>query len=126
MRPSFSRRAIRASVVGSCVLINGIAGAATSLAPDNGGGIDTRLFRTAVDSKGFFTVDGADVAGKGDVAFGLVLDAGFGLLRRREHRVVDTQMHGVLMGSYSPIRGLTIGLGLPTDLVSGDPIATAA
>ena len=126
MRRSFLRRAPAlwgAAAVVTCALS---ASGATSLAPDNGGGIDTRLFRTAVDSKGFFTVDGADVQGKGDVAFGLVLDAGFGLLRLREKpaRVIDTQLHGVLMGSISPVRGLTIGLGLPTDLVSGDPLGT--
>jgi len=131
MRPSFFRRATCASGVVTCALFGSIASGATSLAPDNGGGIDTRLFRSAVDSKGFFTVDGADVQGKGDVAFGLVLDAGFGLLRLREKpgrtadRVIDTQLHGVLMGSISPLRGLTVGLGLPTDLVSGDPLGAA-
>ncbi len=119
MRSSFSRRAIRASVVVFCVLTKVSARAATSLAPDNGGGIDTRLFRSAVDSKGFFAVDGADVIGKGDVAFGLVLDAGFGVLKPA--RVIDTQLHGVLLASYSPLPRLTIGLGLPTDLVAGEP-----
>ncbi len=121
------RRAAGAAVVVSCALAN----AATSLAPDNGGGMDTRLFRSAVDSKGFFTVDGAEVQGKGDVAFGLVLDAGFGLLRVRDKpgrasdQVIDTQLHGVLMGSFSPLRSLTVGVGLPTDLVSGDPLGTS-
>jgi OmpA-OmpF porin, OOP family len=105
------------ALLGSFVLTD--LHAATSLAPDNGGGIDLRLFRSAVDSKGFFTVDGADVIGKGDVAFGLVLDGG-----RFKDRVIDTQFHGVLLGSYSPLRNLTVGMGLPTDLVSGDPIAS--
>jgi len=124
MRPSILRHASGAAGVVTCALFASLASGATSLAPNNGGGIDTRLFRTAVDSKGFFTVDGADVQGKGDVAFGLVLDAGFGLLRIREkpERIIDTQLHGVLMGSFSPLRGLTVGLGLPTDLVSGDPL----
>src|SRR5436190_1941092 len=51
----------------------------------NGNGINTRLFRPAVDSKGFFSVNGTDVIGKMDYAFGLVLDGGFGLLRVRDH-----------------------------------------
>ena len=39
----------------------------TSLADGNGKGINTRLFRAAVDSKGFFSVNGTDVLGKGDL-----------------------------------------------------------
>lgn len=105
------------------------ASAETSLAPGNGGGIDTRLFRAAVDSKGFFTVDGADVVPRGDIFFGLVLDAGFGLLKVRDpvdpegaRNVVDTQLHGVLSIGGSPLPNLVIGLGIPTDVVSGDPL----
>lgn len=112
------------------------ARAATSLA--NGDGMNTRLFRAAVDSKGFFTVNGTDVLGKGDLAFGLVLDGGFGLLRLKEAatnpelgiagvdrdgtnpRLINSQFHGTLFISYSPINNLTIGIGLPVDLVSGD------
>ncbi|MBL8722219.1 MAG: hypothetical protein JNL79_39930, partial [Myxococcales bacterium] len=101
----------------------------TSLADNNGKGINTRLFRAAVDSKGFFSVNGTDVLGKGDLAFGLVLDGGFGLLRlqdkddkgieRASKQLIDTQIHGVLFASYSPVSNLTIGIGIPTDLVSG-------
>ncbi len=111
----------------------------TSLADGNGKGINTRLFRAAVDSKGFFSVNGTDVLGKGDLAFGLVLDGGFGLLRlqdkddkgieRASKQLIDTQIHGVLFASYSPVSNLTIGIGIPTDLVSGkapnDPENTA-
>ena len=108
------------------------ASADTSLDPNNGSGINTRLFRAAVDSKGFFTVNGTDVLGKGDFAFGLVLDGGYGLLRlrdkangtnvdRNEKKLIDSQFHGVLFIGWSPLKSLTIGLGIPTDLVSGKP-----
>jgi outer membrane protein OmpA-like peptidoglycan-associated protein len=50
--------------------------------PDqNGEGMDTHLFRPAVDSKGFMYVNGSDILGAGDVSFGLVLDYGRNLLR---------------------------------------------
>ena len=53
----------------------------------NGDGMDTHLFRPAVDSKGFFSVNGSDILGKGDISFGLVLDYGRNLLRTRRERV---------------------------------------
>ena len=105
--------------------------AATSLAPANGDGVSTRLFRAAVDSKGFFSVNGTDVLGRGDFAFGMILDGGIGLLRlrdtapngvaREQTQLIDSQFHGVLFVGWSPLTNLTIGLGIPTDLVSGKP-----
>ena len=104
----------------------------TSLAASPNQGFNSRLFHAAVDSKGFFSVNGTDVLGQGDVAFGLVLDGGFGLLRLRDtvagtgttrdsNQLINSQFHGVLFVSYSPLKNLTIGVGIPTDLVAGDP-----
>jgi OmpA-OmpF porin, OOP family len=45
------------------------------------GGMDTHLFRPAVDSKGFLTMNGTDILGSRDISFGLVLDYGRQLLR---------------------------------------------
>ncbi len=45
------------------------------------GGMDTHLFRPAVDSKGFVTVNGTDILGNGNISFGLVLDYGQNILR---------------------------------------------
>src|SRR4051812_19041233 len=39
-----------------------------------GGGFDLRVFRPAVDSKGQFAVNGTDILGAWDLAFGLVVD----------------------------------------------------
>ncbi len=44
------------------------------------GGMDLHLFRPAVDSKGHLSVNGTDILGHMDFSFGLILDAGFGLL----------------------------------------------
>jgi OmpA-OmpF porin, OOP family len=69
-------------------LLATILGAGAALAQDNGtragpqaGGMDTHLFRPAVDSKGFVTVNGTDVLGANNLSFGLVLDYGRHLLR---------------------------------------------
>ncbi|HEX2731126.1 MAG TPA: OmpA family protein [Polyangiaceae bacterium] len=45
------------------------------------GGMDTHLFRAAVDSKGFITVNGTNILGDGNISLGLVLDYGHSLLR---------------------------------------------
>src|SRR6188768_2545635 len=53
----------------------------------NGDGADTHLFRPAVDSKGFFSVNGSDILGNKNISFGLVLDYGRNLMRTRSKRV---------------------------------------
>jgi outer membrane protein OmpA-like peptidoglycan-associated protein len=50
-------------------------------------GADTHLFRPAVDSKGFFSVNGSDILGSKDISFGLVLDYGRNILRTTNSRV---------------------------------------
>ncbi len=47
----------------------------------NGEGMDTHLFRPALDSKGFFYVNGSDVLVHNHVSFGLILDWGHNLMR---------------------------------------------
>ncbi|HEX7481398.1 MAG TPA: OmpA family protein [Polyangiales bacterium] len=46
---------------------------------DKNKGMDVHLFRPAVDSKGFISVNGTSLIGKGDYSFGLVLDMGAGI-----------------------------------------------
>ncbi len=81
-----SQTAILLSILGAPAL----AAAQTSdtRAPaSNGDGLDTHLFRPAVDSKGFFSVNGSDILGAKNISFGLVLDYGRNLMRTRESRV---------------------------------------
>jgi len=54
---------------------------ATRAPATNGDGMDTHLFRPAIDSKGFFSVNGSDILGAGNISFGLVLDYGHNLMR---------------------------------------------
>jgi hypothetical protein len=44
------------------------------------GGMDLHLFRPAMDSKGYLSVNGTDILGHLDISFGLIVDGGFGLL----------------------------------------------
>src|SRR4051812_45209563 len=46
---------------------------------NKGQGMDAHLFRPAVDSKGFISVNGTSVLGDRDYSFGLVLDMGLGI-----------------------------------------------
>lgn len=50
----------------------------------NGDGMDTHLYRPAVDSKGFFHVNGTDIIGHNDFSFGMFLDWGHTLLRTND------------------------------------------
>jgi outer membrane protein OmpA-like peptidoglycan-associated protein len=107
----------------------------------NGDGADTHLFRPAVDSKGFFSVNGSRILGAGDVSFGLVLDYGRNLLRVAKERrdpaadtacvddpncigvdaLVDDSFQGTFNFNYGIANKAVIGLALPVVLGRGDP-----
>src|SRR5450432_1186719 len=88
-RPSLST--FGAGLAAALTLSSGVARAqvaSDTRAPGaNGDGMDTHLFRPAIDSKGFFSVNGSDILGAGNVSFGLVLDYGRNILRTREKGV---------------------------------------
>src|SRR6478752_10114682 len=78
---------LSAALALALALVPGVAQAqfasATRAPATNGDGMDTHLFRPAIDSKGFFSVNGSDILGAGNVSFGLVLDYGHNLMRTR-------------------------------------------
>ncbi|MBN8611996.1 MAG: OmpA family protein [Deltaproteobacteria bacterium] len=47
---------------------------------DVGLGMDLQLFRPAMDSKGYLSVNGTDILGHLDFSFGLIVNGGFGLV----------------------------------------------
>jgi outer membrane protein OmpA-like peptidoglycan-associated protein len=107
----------------------------------NGDGADTHLFRPAVDSKGFFSVNGSRILGAGDVSFGLVLDYGRNLLRVVDERhdppegsscvddpncigvdsLVDDSFQGTFNFNYGLFNKAVVGLTIPVVLGRGDP-----
>ena len=106
------------------------------------GGMDLRLFRHAVDSKGVASVNGTDIIAHMDYSFGLILDGGFDLLphegfendkkrsvtvgddqSRRTEYVVERLFTGNLMANFGILNYLVVGVQLPI-LVGQGPDVT--
>jgi OOP family OmpA-OmpF porin len=90
MLKAFERWGAKTSTTAILLSVLGLpaVAAAQERAPEgNGDGLDTHLFRPAVDSKGFFSVNGSDILGANNISFGLVLDYGRNLMRTRSDRV---------------------------------------
>lgn len=101
------------------------------------GGMDLRLFRPAVDSKGLFTVNGTDILGANDFSFGLILDGGFNLAPfegfendasvdaadavRTDH-LVDQLFTGTLHFNYGLANLLVVGAQVPVQIASGPDV----
>src|SRR5262249_42968869 len=98
----------------------------TSAPPIAEPGFDLRLFRPAVDSKGLFAVNGTDILGAGDLSFGLVGDAGFGLLRagRNGAPLVANQFSGYLSANVGIANVLVVGAQIPFHLIAGPGAGT--
>jgi OmpA-OmpF porin, OOP family len=114
-------------------------------APDHGraqsletGGLDLSLFRAPVDSKGHIAVNGTDIIGHNDYAFGLVLDAGIGLLpyygfendgattaenATRENRLVDMMVSGTFLLNWGIKNWVVVGAQLPVRLARGAAVS---
>ncbi len=87
------------------------------VAPGNGGGASLRLFRPAVDSKGFFSVNASPILGHLDLSFGLVADGGLGLLPVAGADAVPTSFTGTLHGNVGLWNLGEVGLQLPVGIL---------
>jgi outer membrane protein OmpA-like peptidoglycan-associated protein len=83
-----------------------------------GNGLDTHLFRPALDSKGLFAVNGADVMPGGHFSTGLVLDYGHNLLRASPP-IVRNAFAGTFHFDYGIADRAIVGLSMPAILMSG-------
>ena len=105
----------------------------------HGGGMDLHLFRPAVDTRGYFTVNGTEVMPHKEFSFGLVLDAGFGTLRYngfvnnpngaadtagRESRIAKQAFTGTFMFNIGLIDRLVLGIQLPITFFRGNSVQT--
>jgi outer membrane protein OmpA-like peptidoglycan-associated protein len=114
----------------------------------NGDGMDTHLFRPALDSKGFFSTNGSDILGANNISFGLVLDYGKNLMRTRSDRIprdgddepctgidceiangeegtgvpalVQNSFQGTFQFNYGIANRAVVGLSVPVILMTGD------
>jgi len=114
-----------ASLTGLGVLCAAPSAGAQNLLAGNGSGMDTHLFRPAMDSKGLFATNGSEVLGKGDFSFGLVLDYGNTTLRvpnlgQGSPELIRDSFQGTFQFNYGIGNFLAVGLDIPVDLAAGD------
>lgn len=95
----------------------------------NGDGMDTHLFRPAVDSKGFMHVNGTDIVGANDISFGLILDYGRNIMRTNEDldlgddALVANSFQGTFQFNYGIASRAVVGVSLPFILMTGEELS---
>ena len=129
---AFARRARQAALLTTftATFAAGLGDAAAQPSPPprvaagNGAGMDVHLFRPAVDSKGFFSVNGADILGHKDLSFGLVLDYGHGLLATNPGHGANYLVEHALQGTFQFDVGianyLVLGFSAPIVVNGGE------
>ncbi len=103
-----------------------------------GGGLDLRLFRPATDSRGYISVDGAEVMPHNRFSFGMTLDGGFQMLRNESFKnseavstenaertdyLVDYLATGTLHVNYGLLNWVVLGVQLPFHFIGGPDAA---
>jgi hypothetical protein len=99
--------------------------------------MDLHLFRPAVDTRGYFTVNGSEVMPHKDFSFGLVLDAGFGMLRYNgfendpnqaadeasyQSRIAKQGFTGTFSFNFGLFDRLVLGIQLPITFFRGNAV----
>lgn len=92
----------------------------------NGDGLDTHLFRPALDSRGLISVNGVDVLPAGRISLGLTMDYGRNLLRvpdvgQKSDALVRDSFTGTFHFNYGIGDRAVVGVSAPALLMSGDP-----
>src|SRR5215468_10869020 len=80
--------------------------------------LDLQIFRPAIDSKGYVTLNGSQVLGPGDVSFGLVTTWGRGVLHSGSTEVRDL-LAPQLQAAVGVTRRLELGVGVPLAVSNG-------
>ena len=141
---------LKAALAGIFTCLVAASASAQSRTGGNGDGMDTHLFRPAVDSKGFFSVNGSDILGHQNISFGMVLDYGNHLMRTRSSAdpidaatgqpckdekcviadgsdgsgvpaLVQNSFQATFSFNYGLFNRAVVGLNLPVVLLGGDP-----
>src|SRR5579859_7667423 len=91
----------------------------------NGDGLDTHLFRPALDSRGLLAVNGVDLPRAGSLSGGLVIDYGGRILRISDVGqgtavLVSHSLQGTLRASYGIADRAVVGVSAPIILMTGD------
>jgi len=103
------------------------------------GGMDLHLFRPAIDTRGYFSVNGSEVMPHKEFSFGLVLDAGFGILRYNgfindpnraadeaaaQNRISRQAFTGTFIFNFALFDRLLLGISLPITFFRGNAVQT--
>jgi OmpA-OmpF porin, OOP family len=115
------------SSVRSLVAFAILAAAAPRAFAEPGGNIDLNVFRPAIDSRGYLTVNASQTLGDVEVSFGLgALDWGYKLLEFKEgssEYSVNHMVAATLIGAFGKHIGpleLEIGVSVPIMIMFGD------
>ena len=126
-RSSGAWRGVAVAAAASLAAIVGASrdAAAQNLLAGNGAGMDTHLFRPAMDSKGLFVTNGSEILGRNEISFGLVLDYGNTLLKvpnlgQATPSLVTHSFQGTFQFNYGVANVLSVGLDIPAILMAGD------
>ncbi len=97
------------------------------VAQGNGAGVDVHLFRPPVDSKGFLSVNGADILGHKDLSFGLVIDYGHRLMlltpSHGAKALVEHAFQGTFQFDVGLANWLVLGVSAPVVLNNGSSVS---
>ena len=98
----------------------------SAISTSNGDGLDTHLFRPALDSRGLISLNGVDVLPAGRISVGLTMDYGRGLLRvadvgQKSTALVRDSFTGTFAFDYGIADRAVVGIVAPALLMSGDP-----
>src|SRR5262245_1773463 len=108
---------MRAALASGAVLLFGLyaSPAARAQSQDR---LDLQIFRPAIDSKGYVTLNGSEVLGPGDVSVGPVPTWGRGVLRSGTAEVRDL-IAPQLQAAVGLSRRLGLGIGVPLAVSNG-------
>lgn len=89
-------------------------------------GVDTHLFRPAIDSKGFFSVNGADLLGHLDFSLGLILDYGYDIMPTNPghgaEQLLEHSFQGTVQFDIGLANWIVLGISAPVVLAGVDAL----
>ena len=113
--------------IACAAIVASIVGAAAPISAEPAGNIDLNVFRPAMDSRGYLTVNASQVLGDKEFSFGLgSLDWGHGLLKLSAGTntySIDDIISATLIGAFGLHAGpleLEFGASVPFTIMSGD------
>jgi outer membrane protein OmpA-like peptidoglycan-associated protein len=113
--------------IGRACVVSSIVGASALALAEPAGNIDLNVFRPAMDSRGYLTVNASQVLGDRELSFGLgSLDWGHGLLKldgNGNTYSIDNIISATLIGAFGIHAGpleLELGASVPFVIMSGD------